>query len=101
MDAQVEVDAGVRPQRVDGEVGDEGGDRDAELALLARRSEDQGRHRVRGGDDVGPAPPDPPEHLAGGEEIDEDAEGLKDQTGAVPEAVRRLVGPRRVAELEP
>ena len=101
MHAHVEVDAGMGPQRVDGEVGDEGGDRNAEPPLLAGRAQDQRRHGVGRDDDVGVRLAHPAQHLAARQKVDEGAERLEDERQHVPEPVGRFVRPRCVPQLEP
>ena len=89
--AHVQVDAGVRPQRVDGEVGDEGGDGRVEATLLAGTPEHERGHRIGRDDDVGLGLAHPAHHPPVGQQVDEGAEGLEDERQQVPEAVRRLV----------
>ena len=95
--AQVEVNARMRPEGMHGEVGEE----DADAPLLPGAAKHQGGHGIGGDDDVGFRLACPAQKLAAGQEVDQNAERLDEEGESIPEAVGRVVGPRRIAELEP
>src|SRR5262249_41059722 len=101
-DGQVQVDTGVDPQRVHGEVGHIGRNGDTQPPALAYATQDQRCERVHRDDGVRTRGDDRLPQLAAGEQAGHAHDGGPGE-GLVPVdgAVRQLIGPGREPELQP